>query len=940
MAEDPSAIGQSHHLFRVRIRSREILRHLFDLFGWQPDHPSITTVELVFCRPFSAFAFYHEAMKERLRKMESDQNQSSPNEPTKHEDESTDSVAALEELRCYVTFIEQTILPLRAQYFKVDKSTPKKVFHEEIPLLFRPGELVFVPSSSKISKAYRQSAIQNVWRMYSCDPLDVNCEHDGEKWLDPDNITSVYLYCLDHDGDELRTSWRNVGLKYFPGEREITSLECFPLKFHPRRDQIFNEQIERGKAFYKLVQADVNHFYYSGWNLITGIYETDESEIIEPEHVESEVIIDIREADRHMPEWTERDVPEIASTYTFQADPSIITYRIWDLQAMDQEKTDIDPYVAERVYELLREDFIYSEEAREFNRKMPYIEKDGRLSKALTDEDYALLPRRISGYVLRERKFARLDVQSFQYKAGSERITLNDIQTKEEYRKVIRSSVSTHFLRATQSKTDDFQMHNPDIIRGKGRGLVILLHGAPGVGKTATAEAVAQEFRKPLFPITCGDLGVTPDTVEKTLKDIFRYAHLWDCILLLDEADVFLTQRDRTNVKRNALVSVFLRVLEYYSGILFLTTNRVGALDEAFRSRVHISLYYPHLSYDDTIEILRQNLNRLPRAEAQPENVTITNAHIQAMEDEIIDFMKQEYKKYSQIHRHGPWNGRQIRNAVQIAACIALFDKKDGPKNLPSVLTAQHFRTVHQTMTEFDQYMTKTQIVDDSAMARMAGDRVDDYEADDAANNHEPVAYQGFAGFGTDHQQKSPQPGRSAGRGIASSAAISRGGPSVQGQGFHQSVRSSRGNYSVPTHAAGQGQAPYRTSPAYNQPPMEEGDNPFSQRASIGERIRAADTQSQNRRASPSAFHGGTLMQTFPEEHFPDDLEYSEEQTHEYELHSSGDYRFQVDTTTATLNNYQALPRHDPALVPATNPSSISGARVSTSQQAGFQRQI
>ena len=96
-----------------------------------------------------------------------------------------------------------------------------------------------------------------------------------------------------------------------------------------------------------------------------------------------------------------------------------------------------------------------------------------------------------------------------------------------------------------------------DFIRGKGKGLVILLHGAPGVGKTATAEAIAYAHRKPLFSITCGDLGIEPTGVERTLSEIFRLANLWDCVLLLDEAEIFLSHREKKddNLQRNALVS-------------------------------------------------------------------------------------------------------------------------------------------------------------------------------------------------------------------------------------------------------------------------------------------------------------------------------------------------------------------------------------------------
>lgn len=56
------------------------------------------------------------------------------------------------------------------------------------------------------------------------------------------------------------------------------------------------------------------------------------------------------------------------------------------------------------------------------------------------------------------------------------------------------------------------------------------------------------------------------------------------------------------------MLSAFLRVLEYYAGILFLTTNRIGDFDEAFTSRIHISLYYPELSRGKTIGIFKLNL--------------------------------------------------------------------------------------------------------------------------------------------------------------------------------------------------------------------------------------------------------------------------------------------------------------------------------------------
>ena len=118
----------------------------------------------------------------------------------------------------------------------------------------------------------------------------------------------------------------------------------------------------------------------------------------------------------------------------------------------------------------------------------------------------------------------------------------------------------------------------------------MLLHGPPGVGKTPTAECIAAHVNKPLYPLTSGDLPVFPDELEEQLQGHFALAERWGCILLLGEADVFLQRRRLNELNINAMVSVFLRQLEYYKGTLFLTTNRVGDMNPAFKSRIHVSL--------------------------------------------------------------------------------------------------------------------------------------------------------------------------------------------------------------------------------------------------------------------------------------------------------------------------------------------------------------
>lgn len=74
---------------------------------------------------------------------------------------------------------------------------------------------------------------------------------------------------------------------------------------------------------------------------------------------------------------------------------------------------------------------------------------------------------------------------------------------------------------------------------------------------------------------SAGELGTDSRVLERELQKTLKICHAWGAILLLDEADVFLEKRDLHEIHRNALVCIFLRQLEYFQGILFLTTNRV-----------------------------------------------------------------------------------------------------------------------------------------------------------------------------------------------------------------------------------------------------------------------------------------------------------------------------------------------------------------------------
>lgn len=190
-----------------------------------------------------------------------------------------------------------------------------------------------------------------------------------------------------------------------------------------------------------------------------------------------------------------------------------------------------------------------------------------------------------------------------------------------------------------------------DFVRLKGKGLVGLLAGPPGVGKTMTAEAIAEVAQRPLYTISSGELGETVEDIHSRFKKILELAELWDAVVLLDEADVFLSRRTEIDLTRNAIASIFLRELEYYQGILILTTNRIKSFDNAFQSRIHFCIQYPDLDDEGRTSIWRNFLAR--------------TAKISKLVVKIDD---EGYKRLGSLIM----NGRQIKNAMSVAQSVAV----------------------------------------------------------------------------------------------------------------------------------------------------------------------------------------------------------------------------------------------------------------------------
>lgn len=194
----------------------------------------------------------------------------------------------------------------------------------------------------------------------------------------------------------------------------------------------------------------------------------------------------------------------------------------------------------------------------------------------------------------------------------------------------------------------------------KGQGLVLLLTGPPGTGKTMIAEATAEEAKLPLYRIHSGELGSQPSSVEKRLRDIMELATEWRAIVLLDEADAFIRIRERTDRTSGEIVSIFLRQLEHFKGMLCLTSNIPHEIDPALKSRCRLNIQFENLTSESRREIWRLNLETRGIINGVPGTETKLNVKV-SMSTEDWD-------------RLVTWklNGREIHNVVKNAILWSL----------------------------------------------------------------------------------------------------------------------------------------------------------------------------------------------------------------------------------------------------------------------------
>ncbi|KAF5700452.1 AAA family ATPase [Fusarium globosum] len=669
---------------------------------------------------------------------------------------------ALDDLNCLVDFIDHD-LEDKLSYVASEECT--KVVWSDLWHLFKPGDFVV---SKDEKQAYR--VIQVKYATHSMKPPTGRnlWMAEAKAKLDDSPITIQCVF-LDFDGERIGPVTQTIDIHRYEGERSIRSLSVVPLRRAKTRN-LKEALIKRGSMFIEACDPQRRGIpmHYSGLSLET------------QEEIDSQVVIDFEEAfatndvgGKTKPSgWTIEKL--VLECFAGSIKDEMQLY-LHDVQTnWKPELKDVDPggdsdntdYTSDSSDDRSRRrrrrarmnqtclpqccsnenvhDDVFVEHNRssefvqsqfwedDLNEGLPSLTITARpLREAMEDEDYItdddklITSYRVFGFIMRSRKWAKLDLTYLGPMKGQNTFDLLVLPTG--HREMVESLVTQHFLdkASAYDETDEV-----DIVRGKGKGLILLLHGAPGVGKTTTAECVATYFHKPLFQITCGDLGSTADVVESRLEKNFALASRWGCILLIDEADVFLEARQTENFDRNSLVAVFLRTLEYYTGILFLTTNRVGTFDEAFTSRIHISLYYPPLNLESTVAVFKVNLTRIKaRFEKKKER---GEAELELDELSIATFIHRYFEK----NKDARWNGRQIRNACQTALALAEFEGQklanptaSGGRNVMEFaamskkmikvkLAEKHFQDVAKAYLAFIKYLREVHGVSAAQQAK------------------------------------------------------------------------------------------------------------------------------------------------------------------------------------------------------------------------------
>lgn len=247
--------------------------------------------------------------------------------------------------------------------------------------------------------------------------------------------------------------------------------------------------------------------------------------------------------------------------------------------------------------------------------------------------------------------------QAALYTAKDPKWNISDIVLSDDILKRLRRAAS--IIENKEIIMNDFEFNRVD----KSLKSIICLYGPPGTGKTITAQAIAAMLNKKIIMSSYAQIeSKYVGEGAKNLRSIFKAATEQDAVLFMDEADSFLSKRiestDSSSDKHyNRMSNELFQLLEEHNGCVVFATNLLTDLDNAFKSRIVDSIYFPLPDKETRVRILR---SMVPCAIL--DSVCKTEKEIEDLSNEIDGF-----------------SGRDIRKSLLLSYADAAVEKKNNP---------------------------------------------------------------------------------------------------------------------------------------------------------------------------------------------------------------------------------------------------------------------
>ncbi|KAJ7887981.1 P-loop containing nucleoside triphosphate hydrolase protein [Mycena leptocephala] len=412
------------------------------------------------------------------------------------------------------------------------------------------------------------------------------------------DLTCEYVDAADSAvGQRFGLATHEITIETFEGNQKITELTAYPIKYHPAVADVTRKLIHRGRQWSNL--HGIHHKQYNGM----ASRSSEQERVVV--RVDGRIMIDRGTFEKVEPNYS-RPSPRKG-----------LLGKLLDL-IEDDEHSHL--------------------------KRPPSFSDD---HEGLEDDDLLLATPIVYGFSLTVKRWFECNVEcvtDIEWNHDG----FDNLAIDPDRKILIQALVKSHASQKEKRSVDNF-------VAGKGGGLIMNLFGPPGVGKTLTVEATTEHLRKPLYVVSAGELGTNPTDLDAALNKIFSLVPVWDAVVLIDEADVFLEERGTADIERNAMVAVFLRQLEYFQGILFLTTNRVKQFDAAFQSRIHLSLRYDDLSSAGKEQLWGAFLEETRTS--RPGSCHLSARQLQSLACRNL-------------------NGRQIKNIVKLSVALAAEEGK------------------------------------------------------------------------------------------------------------------------------------------------------------------------------------------------------------------------------------------------------------------------